>query len=230
MTRNAEDRHADSRYDRTPPADPSRISLTYHHQHLWWHGADDAPETWQISADICDDSGQPEIHVGDFSIVIVNLNETSDPFSLLDGASPDLSHIAAAVFRPGSSDREPGEQLEVFGGRLLILDTVRLTPQWRGFGLGVSLAGAAIKKLSADARLAVCYPGPLDDNPDPAAEETPEQAARRRAVAALARTWATLGFEHFRDGVHLLDFGRVTFEDKLRELNHSAQHFRSYDG
>ena len=229
----SKDRYVDSRDDHRPPADPSGIILTYHHEHPWWYTADDAPERWHVSADICDDSGHPEIHVGDIDIVMVDLDETRDPFSLLDGESGDLGHIASTVFRPGTSDLDPDldEQLEVFGGRLLILDRVRLTPQWRGFGLGVMLAGTAIKKLSADARFAACYPAPLDDDPDPAAEQTPEgQAARRKAITALGRTWARLGFEHFRDGVHVLDLGLVTFEEKLRGLHKSAQHLRSRDG
>ena len=130
MARKAKDRPADSQDARTPPDDPSRILLTYHHEHPWWYSADDAPERWHISADICDDSGHPEVHVGDIGIVIVDLNETRDPFSLLDVESADLGHIAGVVFGPGSSDLDPelDEQLEVFGGRLLILDTVRLTP------------------------------------------------------------------------------------------------------
>lgn len=83
--------------------------------------------------------------------------------------------------------------------------------------------GTAIKKLSADARFAACYPVPLDDDPDPAAERTPEgQAARRKAITALGRTWARLGFEHFRDGVHVLDLGLVTFEEKLCGLHKSV--------
>jgi hypothetical protein len=93
------------------------------------------------------------------------------------------------------------------------------------------LAGTAIKKLSADARLAACYPAPLDDNPDPAAEQIPEgEATRRKAIAALGRTWARLGFEHFRDGVHVLDLGLVTFEEKLRRLHQDARRPRSHDG
>lgn len=219
----------DSKHGRTPPDDPWSISLTYHHEHPWWYGPDDAPERWHVSADILDDSGHPETHVGDIQIVIVDIDETGDPFDLLDGESGDLGHIAGVLFRPGSGELDPDldEQLEVFGGRVLILDTVRLAREWRGLGLGVLLAGTAIKKLSADARFAACYPAPLDDNPDPAQDETPDgSAARRKAVAALGCTWARLGFEHFRDGVHVLDFGAVTFEEKLGDLHETSQRFR----
>ncbi len=181
----------DSKHGRTLPADPWSISLTYHHEHLWWYGPDDAPERWHISADILDDSGHPESHVGDIQIVIVDIDETGDPSDLLDGESGILvtsresySGLAAASWTPDLDD-----QLEVFGGRVLILDTVRLAREWRGLGLGVLLAGTAIKKLSADARFAACYPAPLDDNPDPAQDETQDgSAARRKAIAALGRT------------------------------------------
>jgi hypothetical protein len=216
----------------TPSADPSSISLTYHHGHLWWYGPDDAPERWHVSADICDDAGQPETHVGDIHVVIVDIDETSDPFDLLDGESSDLGHIAGVLFEPGSGELDPDldEQLEVFGSRVLILDTVRLTWEWRGLGLGVLLAGSAIKKLSAGARFAACYPAPLDDDPDPPGERSPAgSAARRKAIDALGRTWGKLGFEHFRDGVHVLDLGLVTFEENLRDLRETAQPYRGHD-
>jgi len=191
MPRKEKDLRVDSKHGRTLPADPWSISLTYHHEHLWWYGPDDAPERWHISADILDDSGHPESHVGDIQIVIVDIDETGDPSDLLDGESGILvtsresySGLAAASWTPDLDD-----QLEVFGGRVLILDTVRLAREWRGLGLGVLLAGTAIKKLSADARFAACYPAPLDDNPDPAQDETQDgSAARRKAIAALGRT------------------------------------------
>jgi hypothetical protein len=39
-------------------------------------------------------------------------------------------------------------ELEPIGSRILIMNSVRLAAQWRGFGVGVLLAGTAIKKVS----------------------------------------------------------------------------------
>ena len=77
-----------SENDRTPPDDPSSITLTYQHRHYWWFSADDAPETWHVSADI--DDGGP--HVGDMDITLVDTYEThpeTRPINgQLDRASP----------------------------------------------------------------------------------------------------------------------------------------------
>ena len=93
-----------------------------------------------------------------------------------------------------------------------------------------ALDNADLQSVMADL-LDLCREHESDDDPDPEDEQTPEgQAARRKAITALGRTWARLGFEHFRDGVHVLDLGLVTFEEKLRGLHKNAQHLRSRDG
>ena len=97
---------------------------------------------------------------------------------------------------------------------------MRLTPGWRGFGLGVLLAGTAIKKLSGGVRAAVCYPAPIDE-PDDGEPDGP--AAREQAIEALSRVWARLGFEHFRDGVHILDLSLVTLDESLGRLHKRAE-------
>jgi hypothetical protein len=83
--------------DRTPPDDPSSITLTYQHRHYWWFSADTAPETWHVSADI--DDGGP--HVGDMDITLVDIYETHDPFALLDGQDAELGHVAGTIFDAG---------------------------------------------------------------------------------------------------------------------------------
>src|SRR6266566_3735809 len=181
--------------DRTPPEDPSEITLTYQHRLYWWFSADDAPETWHVSADVGD--GGP--HVGDMDITLVDIYETRDPFGLLDGQDAELGHVAGAIFDAGDGELDPdlNDQLEPAGSRILILHSVRLLPQWRGFGLGALLAATAIRKLSAGARAAVCYPAPLTEQAD-AGPDDQRDAEWERAVAALRKVWERLGFEHFR--------------------------------
>ena len=92
-----------NREHRTPPGDPSSITLTYEHRHYWWFSADDAPETWHVSADIGD--GGP--HVGDLDITLVDTYETQDPFALLDGQDAELGHVAAVLFDAGDGRLTP---------------------------------------------------------------------------------------------------------------------------
>ena len=148
-----------SNANRTPPTDPWRIDLTYQHRQRWWFDADTEPEAWQISADVSDDSGTHRAaHVGDMEIVLIDLSQTTDPSGVLDGEDADLGRIAETIFDPATGQLDPvlDHQLQPHGSRILILASVRLTPRWRGFGLGVLLAGTAIKKLAGGARAAVC--------------------------------------------------------------------------
>jgi len=178
--------------------------------------------TFHVSADIAEDSLPGDSsHVGDLDITLVG-PETGDPVTLLDGYDAKLSHIAPVVFsleEPGELDPGLDDQLEVSGSQILILRNVKLVAPWRGFGLGALLAGTAIKRLSAGARAAVCYPAPISE-PDSAAQDSQDDDdAWDRAVAALQRTWGRLGFEHFRDGVFVLDLGLVTLDERLAQLS-----------
>jgi hypothetical protein len=214
---------------RTPPDDPWSITLTYRHDHRWWSGTNEEPESWHVSADVFDDSGMHvKSHVGDMTIVVIDVYQTHDPFGLLDGEDADLGAIAGTIFdaRTGQLDPDLDDLLEPMGDRILILSSVRLTPGWRGFGLGVLLAGTAIKKLSGGVRAAVCYPAPIDELND---EEPHSPAAREQAIAALGQVWARLGFEHFKDGVHVLDLSLVTLDESLGRLHKRAEQHRRPD-
>lgn len=203
----------------TPPDDPSSITLTYLHQHHWWSSADDALETWHISADIDHDGP----HVGDMYITLVDIYETRDPFGLLDGQDAELGRIAEALFDAGDGHLNPDldEQLEPFGSQILILHSVKLVPQWQGFGLGALLAGTAVRKLSGGARAAVCYPSPLNEPPESGDEIS--EADWDKGVTALQQVWGRLGFEHFRDGIYVLDLNMVALDEKLGRLREKAE-------
>jgi hypothetical protein len=216
--------------NRTPPADPWRIDLTYRYRQRWWFTGDDEPEVWEVSADVSADSGTHQLaHVGDLELVRVDLAQTRDAFGVLDGGDADLGRIAEVILDPASSQLDPAldAQLEPLGSHLLILKTARLTPEWRGFGLGVLLAGIAIKQLAGGARAAVCDPMPLPDLQDADVEEDPVE--REVAIACLSEVWSQLGFEHFRDGVHVLDLNLVTLDERLEELRKHAEQYRTFE-
>ncbi len=216
--------------NRTPPIDPWRIDLTYRHRQRWWFDADTEPEAWQVSADIFDDSGTHRFaHVGDMEVVVIDPDQTTDPFGVLDGEDADLGRIAETIFDPATGQLDPAldHQLQPHGSRILILASVRLAPRWRGLRLGVLLAGTAIKKLSGGVRVAVCQPAPLNEPPEGDVDEDPVE--REVAIACLSEVWSQLGFEHFRDGVHVLDLNLVTLDERLEELRKRAEQYRTFE-
>jgi len=218
------------KHQRTPPGDPWAITLTYRHEHPWWYGADDALETWHVTAGIHEGGTGTDSHVGDMSITLVDLYKTHDPFALLDGEDAELGRIAETLFDADDGQLDPNldEQLEPAGDRILILHSVQLTPRWRGFGLGALLAGTAIRKLSSGARAAVCYPAPLGNPDDPRHDDQPDDPEEwQHAVVSLQRVWGRAGFTHFRDGVYVLDPSLVTLDEKLGQLRRDAEHYNA---
>jgi len=204
---------------RIPPTDPYSIELSYAHRHHWASTSDDGPEIWHISADVHPDGAEEPIsHVADIEIVLINPYDTRDAFGVLDGYDGDLGLIAETVLDPATGRLNPdlAARLEPFGSHLMILNQVQLSPEWRGFGLGVVLAGLAIKRLSRGCQAAVCYPWPLNGPDNDQTDEDPIQ--RQVAVATLSDVWSQLGFEHFRDGVHVLDLALVTLNEAIERL------------
>lgn len=46
------------------------------------------------------------------------------------------------------------------------------------------------------------------------------------AVATLGEVWAQMGFEHFRDGVYVLDLNLVALDNALQELRGRFDQYR----
>ncbi len=132
----------------------------------------------------------------------------------------------AAAARNWQLDPDLDQQLEPADDRILILHSVRLSPPWRGFGLGALLAGTAIRKLSSGARAAICYPAPLGDTDDPGHDDQPDDHGEwQHAVASLQRVWGRLGFTDFGDGIYVLDLSLVTLDEKLGQLRRHAERY-----
>jgi hypothetical protein len=81
-------------------------------------------------------------------------------------------------------------------------------------------------QVSVMARAAACYPAPLNELTE-AGPDDQGDADWDKAVAALQKVWARLGFEHFRDGVHVLDLSLVTLDENLGQLRKNAERHRA---
>ncbi len=49
------------------------------------------------------------------------------------------------------------------------------------------------------------------------------------ASACLSEVWSQLGFEHFRDGLHVLDLNLVTLDARLERLRKRAEQYRTFE-
>ncbi|MEV7471988.1 hypothetical protein AB0O20_36760 [Streptomyces kronopolitis] len=202
---------------RRTPAPIDMIRLSYSHHEDYYDDGDDGPQFWNVSADIYDLEGRGQLeHVGDFEFVRFDPYETRDLFGVLDGHDGDLGLMAETLLDPGSGNyREDLEEFTepIYSG-MLILNRAKLEKPWQGFGLGVLLTARAIRKLSPGCRGIACFPAPISGGPtNPDDKET-----RPLAIATLGEVWEQIGFEHYRDGVFVLNLGTVTLEEQITAL------------
>ncbi len=174
-------------------------------------------EHWSVTAGSHDIDGEIAELVGTADIGIVNVGAAlaarHHPIELLDEWSQDLVNIGEAIFdRDGEYSEELRDWLEgsPLIGDLLIADRITLDPRFRGHGLGPLIAGLAIASLGRGCALAACIPAPIEGDL--------EGPARDRAVTALQRTWASMGFEQYRGNVWLLDMESQPYEDMVSSL------------
>jgi hypothetical protein len=215
---------ADSCAERLPPADPRDIHLSYTHRHNL-HSGHDAARAWHIRADVrygamCLADEDPAGHVGDIQIVTVAPNADNGPLAGLETTSANQDRICQVLF-----DSATGRLSRIITDhigrrrsrrRILILHDARLTPQWRGFGLGTLLIGTAIKTVSADCRVAACYPSPAADQDTRHSSYDPVDV--QIAYATLGEVFEQLGFEHVSAGVFILNLTSSELDRSLTQL------------
>ncbi|MFF3313615.1 hypothetical protein [Streptomyces sp. NPDC002952] len=212
------------------PADPSLITLVYQHEHsVQGFEFDDTLEGWKVNARIDADVLAEELSattdmdqqaldavvdvvVGRMSFVRVRMFGPDHPYDAMDSYTGDVARIGEVVL-----DVAGGEWSEAFEaalahpvGDLLVMDRVVLEPAWRGFGLGPVLAGSAIRRLSEGCIATVCEPGS-------AADREMSQAEHQEASVKLGHVWEQIGFQPFRDGVHVLDCHLQRTQDLLTQ-------------
>ncbi|MFJ9520487.1 hypothetical protein ACIRPK_19825 [Kitasatospora sp. NPDC101801] len=95
---------------------------------------------------------------------------------------------------------------------LLLLESVHVADEWRGKGVGMSLAITALRRLAVPRTLAICYPAPIHDHgpAEPCSYESDDPEIRRpdeEAVTKLRKAWERQGFSHLDQGVYVMPLG-----------------------
>jgi GNAT superfamily N-acetyltransferase len=198
----------------------SDLTLTFHSSNYLGSMAEPEhrfTEHWSVTAGPLDSNGEIAEQVGSVAIVVVNVGAAlaagQPPTELLDEWSQDLVDIGEAIFdRDGEYSEELRDWLGgvLLIGDLLVLDRISIDPRFRGHGLGPLIAGLAIASLGRGCGLAACIPAPIEGDL--------EGLARDRAVKALQRAWASVGFQHYQDNVWVLDMESQPYEDMISGL------------
>ncbi|MGF1429843.1 hypothetical protein [Kitasatospora sp. LaBMicrA B282] len=183
-------------------SNPDRLHIAYSMYQF-------ADETWTARAERWTATfytpSDPEIGSAEITRVIPGV--TPDPRRALEADPGLLDRIPRVIFAEDGSlvpaVAEAGPTL------LLLLESVHVTDQWRGKGVGMSLAVAALRRLAVPGALAVCYPAPIHDHgPDePCSYASDDPEVRRpdeEAIVKLRRAWARHGFRPIGDGVYVL--------------------------
>jgi hypothetical protein len=148
-----------------------------------------------------------ELRVGTVSAHSVHLGEADEDgvpwFDVLDARDGDTAMYTDLIDSDGSCYSEWVESnLEPFGSDLLILDRIRIKPEYRGNGYGLYAAQLMITGFASTGVVA-CVPAPyelLENAPSRDPATRPRNRGNQipgwtAAEAKLRKHWSLLGFE-----------------------------------
>jgi hypothetical protein len=144
------------------------------------------PENYltHVSGKVCISSDDSDcIVVGTVSAFSVRLSNALDDgvswFDVLDSYNDDIALYSALVEPDGSSYTERVQsKLEPFASDLLILDRIRVEPQYRGKGYGLYAAQPMIQAFGPPGGIVACAPAPY---------ELAQKRERSQVEGAMAR-------------------------------------------
>jgi GNAT superfamily N-acetyltransferase len=168
-------------------------------------------ERWTVTVLVDDPAADRRRDIGYARLIVLNLEPGVTLADLADVASGDWVDISPLETR---TDTETGlardDNTEAAEMSVLVLERLRIEPDYRGNGLGPIVAACAILRLGRGCRLAACYPAPF--------ETSQACADRDRSIEALGRIWAKVGFTPWNDGVWMLDLQTTDVRDALKRL------------
>ncbi|HEY5988569.1 MAG TPA: hypothetical protein VIV12_19635 [Streptosporangiaceae bacterium] len=167
----------------------------------WWDHSGTALSTAAM------DGGGRKLTVLRACGLIVNLWAVENVYDALDARSQDYAGFLPMFGQRGSFGQvelapELDDMLGLGGGRVVILDRVRLAPAWRGLGgIGRLLIARLLRWVSDDARVVALKPFPIELDE----QECGDPAIFNKALARVRRTWRSLAFEPFTDDIWIMD-------------------------
>jgi hypothetical protein len=179
-----------------------RLVIAYESRHFadadWSRNAD----RWRASFY---ENGAKVFGKADITRVIPGV--TPNPRQVLELDPGLLDRITRVVF---AEDGELNAAIsEMAPSMLLLLESVEVGEQWRGKGVGMSLAVTALRHLAIPGTVAVCYPAPIHDHgPDePCSYDSDDPEVRRpdeEAMDKLRAAWERHGFKPIGEGVYAM--------------------------
>jgi GNAT superfamily N-acetyltransferase len=179
--------------------DPEYLWLTYG---MSYRGRPDAaahpedyPMTWRVDIGATvfadEDSDGEDMKVGHATVRIIPEAGCIDLFDTLDAVDQEMADFAEFLqFR----HPEMLHELSAFGGDLMILSSLEITPEFRGRKLGHAALEAILAAIGRNCLMIILRASPfLDDDAEEPAADSPVRAA-------LERYWGSFGFEPAGDG------------------------------
>ncbi|MDY0811524.1 hypothetical protein [Kitasatospora purpeofusca] len=183
--------------------DQDRFLIAYESRH--YEDAD-----WKVQADRWTASFYTAADTRIFGTAVITRvvpRVTPNPRSVFDADPGLLDRIPRVIF---TEDGELVPDLAKMNpSLLLLLESVHVTDEWRGKGVGMRLAVAALRQLAVPGAVAVCYPAPIHDHgPDELCSYESDDPEIRRpdeeAVAKLQAAWKRWGFVELDQAVYTL--------------------------
>lgn len=162
--------------------------------------------------------GDKELTILHADGVVLDLYQIEDALETLDASSAELLEFAC-LLDSGSREFHPGleELLCMPTGSLAIIECVRVAPAWRGLGgVGRYLTARLIPWMFPDAAVVALKPFPIDVPRDE--RGTADEAALGPALKQVERTWHSIGFEPYKDGIWIMDPHAGRHEDAVSKL------------
>ncbi|MEU6129551.1 hypothetical protein ABZ805_10300 [Saccharopolyspora sp. NPDC047091] len=151
--------------------------------------------------------------------IIIDLTRADDVFDALDARSADDAHFLP-LFDGETGFSEIAEELdatlEIGASRVLIVHRVRIAPAWRGLGgVGRLLIGRTLAWMCTGSELVAVNPFPIDLGP----HVSRDGELFADSLRQVQRTWASIGFNPFKDDIWIMDPALGAHERAIAEIS-----------